>query len=84
MISKKLTEEILILIVQESIEMFPFQWYKSFKVKFKVPAWLPLGHRKVLNCTIEHNLGFNSTHKVHVYSFVMWYTIVLKAVKHYS
>ena len=39
---------------------------------------MALGH------TLEHNLGFRLPYKVHVNNLVMWYTIVIHAIKYYS
>ena len=69
-------------------------WYKSFDLKFEVPAQgettfslsagLLLGPSWVFGHTVGPDLDFNSPHKVHAYNLVMWHTMIIQAIKHYS
>ena len=46
--------------------------------------WATPGSTRVLGHTVGPNLGVNLPHKVNAYNSVMWYTIVIQAIKHYS
>ena len=82
------------VIVQEPMEIFSVHlvqilWLKIWSpclkwIKFYFLAWLPLGPITVLGLKIGTDFELNPPHKMHTYNLVIWYTMVIQAIKHYS
>ena len=51
---------------------------------FSFSVGLPLEPNRVLGYIVGNDFDFNSPHKVDAYNLLMWYTMVIKAGKHYS
>ena len=45
-------------------------------------AELPLEPVTVLGHTVGLDLAFNLPHKVHAYNLIIWFTMVIQAIKH--
>ena len=78
----------------DSMEIFSLHFVQNFSPKIKIlvmeesvfslSTWLPLVPVWVLCHSEGHKLGFDSPYKIQAYNLVLWYPMVIRAIKYHN